>query len=138
MSIIPADAVRQARTHEKAREIALELRKGGTYKAFINPDAPFKIWKENYDEKDQFIGETFYTINLTAQPVPTCSCPDFEKHGGYCKHTWAIEIAQDLEAQEEAQERQGELFTADYLLQAAMMDADAIDSDLRHNYGIAY
>ena len=106
------EAVRQAKTWEKAQAIAAELRKGGEYKAFINQELPFKIWKENYDEKDQFIGETFYTLDLTGEK-PSCSCPDYEKHGDYCKHVWAIEIALDTEAQEETQEKQLALMDAE-------------------------
>jgi uncharacterized Zn finger protein len=139
LSISTDQLVRQANTMTKAKAIAAELRKGGEYKAFIALDRPFSITKELYDANDRFIGETTYQIDLTATPRPTCSCPDFEKHGDYCKHIWGIQYALDIEAQEEAQEKQAALFAADYdLMSLAMMEADAIDSDLRGNYGVCY
>ena len=97
-------AVRSARTEEKAIAIAAELRKGGEYVAYGQTEGVFGIYKKSYSNAP----DTSYLINLNALPVPTCTCPDFAKYGDYCKHIRGLEIAQDMDAQEEAQVKEYE------------------------------
>jgi predicted nucleic acid-binding Zn finger protein len=39
-----------------------------------------------------------YTVNLA---LPSCTCVDFERSGGKCKHIWAAEIARNNESHEQ-------------------------------------
>ncbi len=106
------DAMRQAKAWEKAQVIAAELRKGGQYKAHINIDAPFSITHECYDAQDKYTGEVSYQIDLTAMPIPTCSCPAFQQAGDTCKHLLAVELALDMNERDEATEAQAKEYDA--------------------------
>jgi hypothetical protein len=95
---IPADAVRQACTLEKANAIAVELKKAGEYYTYSQAPGIYGIYKRSYSTAS----DTSYLINLNGEK-PTCTCPDFQNFGNYCKHTMALEIVLDEEAREEAQ-----------------------------------
>ncbi|GEM_PF-4750026 len=123
--------MRQAKCYERAQDMMPAIRVGGEYVIYGNGiDGVYAIYKKSYSTA----ADTSYLLDNRGER-PTCTCPDFEKHKDFCKHSIALE----LYLQELALEQQTALFTEDYdLLQAAMMDADATDSDLRGNYGIAY
>lgn len=122
------EAMRQAKIVERVAEMMPALRKGGEYDTYDCGNGNYGMMKRSYSNAP----DTTYCIRL--EPTFFCSCPDFEKHQNFCKHIVALTTLQE----EQKSEAQAELFTEDYLLQAAMMEADAIDSDLRGNYGIAY
>jgi predicted nucleic acid-binding Zn finger protein len=94
---IPADAVRLARTWEKAQQIAVEMKKGGEYTAYGQEEGVFGIYKKSYSDK----ADTSYLVNLNGKP--TCTCPDFENNRDYCKHILALQHNIEEEQREAAQ-----------------------------------
>jgi uncharacterized Zn finger protein len=99
------DLIRQARTWEKAQQIALSLQTGAEYAAYQQVPGIYGIYKKSYSTA----ADTSYLVNMNLT-TPTCTCPDFEKHGDYCKHVWAMQINLDEQAREEAQVAEYEAF----------------------------
>lgn len=90
--------IREARTWEKALAIIPELKKAGEYYTYSQAPGVYGIYKRSYSTA----ADTSYLINLNGEKA-TCTCPDFEKHKDYCKHTMALEAVLEEEAREEAQ-----------------------------------
>lgn len=74
---------------ERGRELAKTLR--------------IKRKGDHYIVPSQAGGSKNYIVDLFAEDGPTCSCPDFEEHGGQrCKHIHATEYAVILEQTSDA------------------------------------
>jgi predicted nucleic acid-binding Zn finger protein len=97
---------REARVEEKAIAIAAELRKGGEYVAYECGNGVYGMMKKSYSTAPDM------SYAITLGETPTCTCPDFAAHQNFCKHIRGLQIAQDMDAQEEAQVREYEEYQA--------------------------
>lgn len=102
------EALRQARTWEKAQLIANSLAIGGEY--FAYETATPGLWnmtKRSYSNAP----DTVYVIDLRPTK-PTCTCPNFIEYNDFCKHTLALQTALEKDAEQaqidayEAEERE--------------------------------
>jgi len=85
-----AQATRQIAVAARAESMLPALYVGGEYDTYNCGNGTYGMMKRSYSNAP----DTTYTLRL--DPVPFCSCPDFEKHGDFCKHLvalWKVEYA---------------------------------------------
>lgn len=120
----PNDALRQIRTAERVKEMT----EGEDYFWYNCGNGLHGVARRRFDVSR----DAAYALNMQANP-PTCTCPDFQKHGDFCKHTvylWEQLEDEVAEAQARAFEEQAEGL--------AFTEFCAIDGELRGSYGVEF
>jgi hypothetical protein len=122
----PVKTIEQARRQAFVAERVQAMHAGSEYHWYDCGNGVYGVAKRAFSAQP----DTAYTVEL--QPV-SCDCPDFEKHGDFCKHTvylWEQLDRQEVEAMCAAYEEEEAA--------RAFMEACAIDGELRGSYGVCY
>ena len=113
-----ADALRMARSWEKAMRL---IEEGYSFVNCTTPDSPITLIAVYKPEDAPAAPSYWIRAGFMAEEIPNgCTCPDFVKHGFYCKHTLCWEDMQSMEtalAEYEKQQADAECATGcDYRL----------------------